>query len=383
MKTGKSESGPVPKQFRTFNLHARFTPDGPDGADSSVFLEFSLEAMKRVRELKGKELSHDKARFAKLLAAKRRAEPIVLKMLRDEMPVELAVKKVKRLVRDREMLRELFDVWEKAVRATPEQIAKEKEDIQRRQRGIAHSERLHNDRKAITTGLITLAEATEAGDAEAAKNLAEVVIQASVLLAIAEKRHPELLKPVARKQRMWPVLADDDPGWEREAVRHVAELNLGAESRALKARFRKVRGTDANLPARLWAKAAVRTIEETQSRILSFGQVLRDFGSNQSLADFCLETGWIIGEQPKWVDDAAKLRDFSSDSLPKWKRVIREMIREQMPDFHSQPEWITQRNSAAARGRDTTGEVQNAILDDICSALERIAPAKEVPKSTC
>ncbi len=57
------------------------------------------------------------------------------------------------------------------------------------------------------------------------------------------------------------------------------------------------------------------------------------------------------------------------------------MIREQKPDFHTSPEWENQRNTARHRGRDTRGEIQNAILDDIVSALRRIAPSAKLPKS--
>jgi hypothetical protein len=47
-----------------------------------------------------------------------------------------------------------------------------------------------------------------------------------------------------------------------------------------------------------------------------------------------------------------------------------------MPDFHTQPEWANQRRTAVANERDSVGEIQNAILDDIVSALARLAPGK-------
>jgi hypothetical protein len=380
MRTRKMKLVPA---TRVFNFHARFTPDGPDAIESTAFSGFWFAAMDRIHKLQGKQLAQRKAQVARFLAARRKADPILIKVLRNEIPVELAAQKVKRLVPDKEMLRKLFDVWNKAAKATPEQVAEEKKDIERRKREIAHSERLHKARKAIVSGLTTLAEATEAGDTEAAKNLAEATIQASVLLGIAEKRHPELLKPVAHNEMMWPVLASEEAGWEKDALRHIADLKLGADRMGINVRFRKARGTDANLPARLWAKAAVRTIEETQFRILSFGQVLREFGSQGALADFCLETNWRIGEQPEWVHDASGLKIFSRESLPSWKLAVRKLIREQIPDFHTRPEWTTQRNTAAASGRATPGEIQNAILDDITSALVRLVPDSIMPKSTC
>jgi hypothetical protein len=148
-----------------------------------------------------------------------------------------------------------------------------------------------------------------------------------------------------------------------------------------KARFRQPRGAEINLPARTWAKAAVRTIEETRFRFLAFGSLMKGFGSAEALTDYCMETGWDFGQSADWVNDVTKLGIFSVESLPAWKRAIRKIIRQQMPDFHTRSEWATQRASAIARGRDTRGEVQNAILDDICSALERLAPAKQCRNS--
>jgi hypothetical protein len=63
--------------------------------------------------------------------------------------------------------------------------------------------------------------------------------------------------------------------------------------------------------------------------------------------------------------------------------AVRKLIREQMPDFQMRPEWSNQRNTAAASGRETPGEIKNAILDDITSALERLVPDSDLPKSDC
>ena len=59
------------------------------------------------------------------------------------------------------------------------------------------------------------------------------------------------------------------------------------------------------------------------------------------------------------------------------------MIREQMSDFHARPEWSTQRNTAVVSGRKAPGEIKNAILDDITSALERLVPDSDLPKPAC
>jgi hypothetical protein len=346
-------------------------------------LEFWLAADERLRQLKKKRLSQDKARFAQFQAARSKVHPIMRRALRNEISVEDAAKRIRRLVPGEELRHEIFNFWEKASRTTPQQLEKEKDEIKWEELAIAKSERLLKAAKSINTGLTTLFEMGIAGDAKAANDLVEAAIDAAGFLYFLEKKCPQVIEPLARTNLQWPVLANDEPGWEKEAARRVSSLKLGMDMLMYKVRFREARGADTNLPARLWAKAAVRTIEESRCRRLFFGLLLRKSGSACELADFCIENGWNHGTSPDWLNDAVKLKSFSSETLPEWKRVVRKMIRQQIPDFHLRPEWATQRNSASARGRDTTGEIQNAILDDIGSALERIAPAKEMPKSVC
>ena len=371
------------QQWRTLNPHAAFAPGGEADGDTKSFFDFWFEANDCTTALKQKDLRQRKARLNRLLAAKRKAEPILTKLLRDEMPVAESVQKLKLLVPDQGILRELFDSWSNAIKETPEQMAERRRDIERRGKEIAHTERLLKAANAITDGLTTLVEAAEAGDLDAWKRIVEAATQATVLVAIAEKKHPQLMKAIARTKDMWPLLASGESGWEQEAARQVKELGLGDEAQAFKVRLRKARGADTHLPARQWAKAAVRTIEETQFRAATISLFTREFGSRASFLTFMRKARWELGELPKWASEAMKLKPFCVTSLPEWKQVARQLIREQIPDFHTRPEWETQRASAAARGRDTPGEIQNAILDDIGSALARIAPSKDVPKSAC
>ena len=213
------------------------------------------------------------------------------------------------------------------------------------------NQRVLKARGSFSEILTVLNEAVEEGSVEGAEALAEIASYAAWSLQIEEQKKPELFRRVARATQLWPVMARHEPGWEKEALQRVSALELGADLQIYEVRFRKARGTDTNLPARRWAKAAVRTIEATRLRLLGFGAVVREFGSHQALADFCMETGWQIGEQPEWMADVVKLPAFSKESLPSWKLAIRKMIREQMPDFHTRPEWNSQRNTAVANGR--------------------------------
>ena len=342
-----------------------------------------MAAENEIRKLKNKDLARRKEQVSRLQSARRKSDPILVKLLRNEMSTEAAVKKFRRLIPDKELAKEIFDIWDKAMKQTPEESEKAKAEMAREEIELAESERLFRSQKAIHGGISTLAEAARAGDLLAVKYLVEAAVNAIAQLDIAELQSSEAVQSVAKSVTHWPVLANDEGNWEKRALRRVADLKLGDDLAVFKVRFRKARGTDANLPARVWAKAAVRAVEETRIRFLLYGQVLRGFGSNEALADFCLDRGWEFGKAPAWMDDVAKLKHFSAEVLPEWKSAIRKIIREQLPDFHTHPDWITQRNTAAASGRDTPGEIQNAILDDIVSALARLAPERTMPKPAC
>jgi hypothetical protein len=376
MKKAKRQLAKVEPPLRTFNLHASFTPNGPEANDAGKFVEFWQEAKERTQELRMKELRRRKTRMKKLQAAVRKTQPIVRKVLRNEVSVEVAAQKIKRLAPDKDLAGELFDHWKKAAAATPATVARQKKKIVRDKADLRRRERLRKAGKAVHRGLCVLMEAVMAGDADAAEDLADAAISATRYLYLAERSSPDVFSRVARAQIQWPVLASEEAGWEKDTVRRVAELDLGANLQIFKVRFRRARGTDANLPARLWAKAAVRVAEETRWRMFTFAQLGSDFDSSEAFADFCVEAGWRLGSRPKWINSAAELEVFSQATLPKWKRVIRQIIREAMPDFHTQPEWANQRRTAVANERDSVGEIQNAILDDIVSALARLAPGK-------
>ena len=205
-------------------------------------------------------------------------------------------------------------------------------------------------RESFQQILEMLAKEVEEDSAESAEALADIAFQATCFLQIGEKKKPELFRHAARATQFWSVIANDETDWQKEALQRVGALELGEGLQSSEFVFGR-HAAPMPICLRGWAKAAVRTIEETQLRILSFGLIIRDFGSHQALADFCMETGWQIGEQPEWVHEVSGLKKFSRESLPSWKLAVRKLIREQMPDFQMRPEWSNQRNTAAASGR--------------------------------
>jgi hypothetical protein len=162
---------------------------------------------------------------------------------------------------------------------------------------------------------------------------------------------------------LWPLLVSAKSSWEKASHRQLEGLELGSDSQILQVRFDSARGSDDNYPARRWAKAAVRTLEETRWRFLTYGQFREEF------QQITFEGRAKLAEIPRWAGAARRLPFLSKETASAWANVIRDMIRQQVPDFHTRPEWENQRNTARHSGRGTRGEIQNAILDDIVSAL--------------
>lgn len=368
---------------RVVNLHSSFAPDGGPEEDPLSFFEFWLACNERLHALKARNLTRRKRASAGFRQLAKKVGPVFRRMMRDEISPAEAARKIKHLVKDDTQRLQVLDYWADIYRTTPEELEQHKLEIAQAEASQARDGKILAAREAVTRAVAELREMAMAGDEKAAAALVEAASLPGLAVGALEHHQRPMMERIARRETVWPILTDGKPGWERRAADHLAQLNLGADLDAYRARFRHPRGADVNLPARQWARAAARAIEDTRLRYLVFGALLKEFSTQEKLADFMLETGWSLGQAPAWVEDAAKVGAFSTASLPAWKRVIRKLIREQIPGFHERPEWSTQRASALARGRGTPGEVQNAILDDICSALEGLAPPAALPKSDC
>ena len=231
------------------------------------------------------------------------------------------------------------------------------------------------DKEAAARAALTdLMELALTGNADAAASLVALARDGAVFLDGVEKVQPEVMARIARGQGVWPVLAWAEAGWEEKTLKRITDLRLGEHLRMFKGRFRQAKGDDANLPPRLWAKAAVRVIEDCRWRHVVFWGLMEKAGSAKDFHGLCDELGWHFGPSPKWADEAMKLPPFSTQSLPEWKAVIRQMIRQELPDFQEHKDWANQRHRGKASGQDSLGEIRNAILDDIVSALRSIVP---------
>ena len=364
---------------RLISLGASFCPSGENlqvRIDKFIaFQDFCRDAESQLRTLKQRDLARKMKRLPALLKAISRVAPVMMDVGAGRASSKEAAIAIRKLVPDEEVRKELFELYEAELAAKP-QDAKSVQQTAGKKIDYARRKKLAKAIDAIGMGFSHLTTSIGAGDAEAARELAEAAIQANRLLSLCEAFRPELFRQIAKRLPEWPVLADGDKGWEKEAVERIAKLGVGDDLVIFKARFRPARGCDANHPARRWAKASVRTLEATRVQFYRFAHFVRNFGSPEALGDFCVKNGWERRPAPEWSRKAWALETFTKVSIKQWAGVIKEMIREQIPDFHLRPEWQNQRNAAKTRSK---GVLQNRILDDICDALETIAPNPNGP----
>jgi len=366
-----SESSPNTKILNTF---VGFTPQGENKNDLLQFVEFWTEATERVQRERSRKLARERKQQLRLHEAMDKLAPIIQATLKGAHDIASASSKVEELVPDKELRRKVVDKYAKWLTNSAEDTERTKEDFAQMEADIHRREKINKAHEKAQSGILELSQAARDGDVDAANDLVTVATLAAVLLSSAELAKADIFKSIARERTHWPVMAKYDSHWEKTAMKRVAQLDLGGALECVHVRFRQVRGTDANLPARRWAKTAVRVAEQTRCRFILIGGIVRDFGSTDAFVDFCFELGWEICDCPEWVNSVMKLKQFSQETLRDWKPVVRDLIRHQVADFHLLPEWQTQRNTATANGKTSRGEIQNAILDDIVSALGKLAP---------
>jgi hypothetical protein len=372
MANKKRRALPTP---RVFPLHAHFTPDGPDPAETSRFSEFWLAAQERLRAAERLALKRSQAQ------AGRKAAPILGRMLRDEISLADGAAELRRVIPDPELARAVFDDWAAVAGRPPEELRAQRRALAQERARHRRVVRWHRAKERIDAELGVLAEAAAAGEAEAVRALVEAATSAAGLVEITEGKQSERCREVAAGLGLWPMLARDEEGWEKGAVERWSQLGLGRGLARFEARFRPATGTALNRPARRWAMAAVRTLEESQFRQRFLADVVRRLGSKRAFAEFLAEAGWRLEPGPDWAKGLDRLAPFSAESLPEWKAAVRALVTEQVPDLHTHPDWGNARNAAESSGRPTPGGIRGAILDGIVSALKTVAPDKALPKS--
>ena len=371
---------------RRVPLHAGFNPDGDLLEARQSMAPLWIEVCNHVNRERARqhrrklrEIQKRENELRELEDAINKLSPLVREVLSGKRDGSSATPDAAELVPDENLRRKTYDWFEsvlirESAPTSDEEMAAQEQDLAERNAELKYGNKILRCGSSILRDLTWLSDACGKGNSDAAEALLQAAIAAAGFLQIAESQHPEIFREHAAMNKLWPVYAKDEPGWEKAAVARVAKLELGKRLAIWETRLRPVRGSDIDLPARRWAKAAVRTIDETRMQWQIIVHLMRELGGSGAWAEFAVKHNWDIEPPPVWAAACMKLKPFSAETLKDWKDVIRQMIREQIPEFHLLPEWRTQRSSAEAAGRDTPGEISNAILDDICSALKQFLP---------
>jgi hypothetical protein len=359
---------------KVVRLQGSFVPDGKSPKDLDPLFNLWIEVQDHLNRESRRELSRKAKEWRELEKAIHKLSPLITSVLNGDQEAANASPDVSELVPDVEMRRKVFDWYSQLINREPEAGELESSESDDSEEKHAARARVLKWKESIQTSTEGLLRAIESGDAGAAEALIDAVTNATLSLMLATRMYPEVMKEAAAMKTLWPVIAREEPGWEKTAANQIAGLELGKGMIKFKSPLRKVRGSDVQLPGRRWAKAAVRTIDETRWKVPYFFHMVNKLGGSDEWASWSIRHGWDIEDYPSWVLSATKLEPFSVETYDSWKALVREIIREQVPDFHLLPDWATQRATAEANGRGTPGEIQNAILDDIVSALKRLAP---------
>lgn len=362
-------------QRRALCLHGRFMPPGTNRNDEidsfTEFVELFCEARDLKLKRRRRELRNRKRGLKKQAPLISKVGKILQEHLADEIDQEETARRIRRICPDDKTARSLLDFFS----SPPKKSLPSEAQLIREKARIDRSERILRSWTQASRHIEILATHANTGDADAITNLAELGHHVVQFLLVAKRIHPEVVRSVSKSQGLWPLLVSAKSSWEKDAARQLEGLELARNLEILQVRFTSLRGSDENYPPRQWAKAAIRTLEETRRRVMTYGEYREEF-------QHIIFAGKAkLAETPLWAGAACRLPFLSTETVPAWAKVIRDMIRQELPDFHTRPEWQNQRNTATHSGRNTAGEIRNAILDDIISALKRIAPRAILPKS--
>lgn len=256
-------SNPAPHLIK---LHAAFQPDSVPPGDLDPLMNLWIEVQDRMNRVSTRELARKKREWRNLEQAFDKLSPLFNSVLRGDRDASSAADDARELVPQEDLRRKVFDWYSELITRKQEETEESKKENDSARQELAAREKLLKSSGTVLNSLEQLCDAVEAGEPGAEDALLEAAVTATTLLSISVRKHPERFKAVAAMNQMWPVLAKEEPGWEKAALEQVAGLDLGKGLSALKTRLRQVRGSDVNLPARRWAKAAVRTIDETRWR---------------------------------------------------------------------------------------------------------------------
>lgn len=210
------------------------------------------------------------------------------------------------------------------------------------------------------------------GDSSAAVALLRTAQDVTSVLQLQYRKAPELFADYLKFTDRLPVIATLYPGWVARAKESMKTVHLGTHR--ISSRLKRSAYKTNKYPCRAWAAWALEVLELNRANAVIWSEIFSFLQAGN-------RTDLNLMLPPTWAMKSWELQELSKQSLPEWALLAREMIRKQVPNFHTLPEFRTeiQRIKARARHRDDvaggkplTGTLQTALLDKIINAMRSI-----------
>jgi hypothetical protein len=223
--------------------------------------------------------------------------------------------------------------------------------------GIAFNKILRNLKKRVA----------QHDDLRAAEILYAIATEAAFEVVNLYLRRRDLFDRIAPRRNMLPALFSIHPETAKVVEQMRADSQLGTRTyHARQIGSKAFFASDS--PANVYARAIISSVEIN-------GNLESIECQQASWAEFDRREGerTVVLPFPRYVEGLDKLPiPITPESVWHYWRKGKEMIVEEMPDFHLEPEWKDY-HRRHYKGGAKTGAVQHAIFKDILTALKTIA----------
>lgn len=208
-------------------------------------------------------------------------------------------------------------------------------------------------------------------DLEAAEILYALATHAAYEVLGLYLRHRKLFNQIAPRRRMLPCLISIHPKTAKVVSQMEKDARLG-EKTSESQRIRSTAWFTSDAPANVYARAIISSVQLNRFRDPVDVQ-------QASWTPYVKQHGQriIVQPFPGYINGLDRLPfPMTPRSVLAYWRKGKEMILEEMPNFHLRPEWKSYHRRNYQHGAKK-GAIQHAIFKDILAALRTIAGPKK------
>jgi len=203
---------------------------------------------------------------------------------------------------------------------------------------------------------------------KAADTICAIAIQATFEILRLYLREREVFDKITPNHKMLPILATIHPESPKIMAQMLADARLGTKTDDAY-RIGSKTWFVSDTPASIYARAIIASVRMNRN--------LEPISQQQaSWAEFDRKNNveTLVLPFPKYVAGLDRIPiPITLASVMQYWRKGKEMILEEMPEFHLRPEWRNYRERRYYGGGAKKGAVQHAIFKDILTALKTIA----------